>query len=60
MKSVTLEYVSEIQYKNLISLAESFSGDSVNIDKFIMWCSENYDIGNSVCLRVLKDLNAIF
>lgn len=59
MKELTIEYESAIQYNTIIALVESFQEDSVNIDKFIMWCHKNYNTDNSVCMKVLKDLGAI-
>lgn len=58
-KKLTIKYESAIQYNTIIALVESFQEDSINIDKFIMWCYKNYNTDNSVCVKVLKSLDAI-
>lgn len=59
MGEITIEYQSEIQYRTIVALFESFQDDSINIDKFIFWCTKSYNCDNSVCIKLLKSMGSI-
>ena len=54
--NITFEITSKIQYETMVALYQSFEKDSVNMDKFLMWCMKKYDSGSSIMMSVLKQI----
>lgn len=57
MRTIEVEYETDIQCKTIIALANSFRQGTINFDIFIMWVLKTFDTDKSVFLRVLEDIN---
>ena len=59
MNKIAIEYETEIQYKTLLALTDSFESGSINMDKFLMWVKKSFNPGTSIILSLLDNLSEI-
>lgn len=52
---VKVEYDSDIQFKTLSVLVQSFENGTINIDKFMFWVLKTFDPGTSIILHKLNE-----